>query len=117
MIRAVTANLEGEVAELVTQLHDEDAPEMGNIDTFLHELRNRLEDDSQALQAEAEIRDLKQSSRPTKEYIQQFCRVAGMLRQWQERLLVYFFKESLDHELLNAWFSKGSLTRSMRVTR
>lgn len=29
------------------------------------------------------------------------------LWQWPERLLVYFFKESLDHELLHACIYRG----------
>lgn len=32
MVNAVAANMEGEATEWVTRLHDEDAPELGNID-------------------------------------------------------------------------------------
>lgn len=45
MVRAVTVNLEGEAAEWVTQLHDKDAPELGNINAFFQELRSRFKDD------------------------------------------------------------------------
>lgn len=55
MVRMVTANLEGEAAEWVTQLYDEGAPELGNINTFLQELRARFEDDSQTLKSKIEI--------------------------------------------------------------
>lgn len=60
MVRAVTVNLEGQAAEWVTQLHDKDAPELGNINTFLQELKSRFKDDYQTLQAEAKICKLKQ---------------------------------------------------------
>lgn len=42
-----------------------------------------------------------------KEYVQEFWRVAGRMQQWLERLLVYIFKEGLDHELLNAYVYRG----------
>ncbi|KAG8131442.1 hypothetical protein E2320_009381 [Naja naja] len=37
IMNAMTANLEGEVAEWMTVLHDEEALELGNIDGFLVE--------------------------------------------------------------------------------
>lgn len=46
MVCALTENLEREAAEWVTKLYDKDASELGNIDTFLQELRSRFEDDS-----------------------------------------------------------------------
>lgn len=49
-----------------------------------------------------EIRDLKQKGKLAKEYVLEFRRVASKLRHWPERLLVYFFKENLDWELLHA---------------
>lgn len=49
------ANLEGETVEWVTRLHDKEAPELGNINVFMGELRDRSKDKSQALQAKAEI--------------------------------------------------------------
>lgn len=39
MVQVVTANLEGKAAEWVTQLYDKGMPKLGNIDTFLQELR------------------------------------------------------------------------------
>lgn len=55
MVNTMAANLEREAKEWVTRLHDEDALELGNIDTFLEELKPRLNDESQAIQAEVEI--------------------------------------------------------------
>lgn len=107
MVYTVTVNLEGEAVEWVTQLHDEDVPELGNINTFLKELRAMFKDDSQALQAKAEIHEIKQRGQPTKEYIQEFRRVAGKLRQWPEKLLLHFFKEGLDCELLHVCIYRG----------
>lgn len=62
-------NLEREAVEWVTQLHDEDTPELGNTDTFLQVLRARFEDDYQALQAKVEIHKFKKRGWPIKEYI------------------------------------------------
>lgn len=59
MVQAVATNVEGEAAEWVTQLYDENASELGNINVFLQELRTRFEDESQALPAEIEIHKLK----------------------------------------------------------
>lgn len=47
MVNAIVVNLEGEAADWVTDFHDEGAPELGNIDSFLAELRARFEDDTQ----------------------------------------------------------------------
>lgn len=66
------------MAEWVTQLHD-DSPELGNIDTFLKELRARFEDESQAQQAEAEIHKIRQKGHPAKEYVKEVRRVVGKL--------------------------------------
>ncbi|ETE72977.1 hypothetical protein L345_01188, partial [Ophiophagus hannah] len=81
-------NLEGEAAEWLTQLHDEDTPELGNINTFLQELRARFEDDSQALQATVEIHELKKKGRPIKEYVQEFWIVAGTVAREPTGLLL-----------------------------
>lgn len=84
MGNAVAANLEGEAAEWVTSLHDEDALELGNINVFLEELRARFEDESQAQQAEVSIHNLKQRGQLAKEYVWEFQKVAGSIRQWPE---------------------------------
>lgn len=55
MVNAVTANLDGEAVEWMTKLHNEDAPEFCNTEAFMVEPRVRFEDESQALQAKAEI--------------------------------------------------------------
>lgn len=52
-MNSVNSSLEEEA-----KLHN-DAPELGNINAFLGELRARFEDESQALQAGEEIWDLK----------------------------------------------------------
>lgn len=41
------ANLEGEVAEWVTILHDEGHPELDNLDAFLYKLRAQFGDPTQ----------------------------------------------------------------------
>lgn len=38
--------------------------------------------------------------RPAKEIVQEFHHLAGRLRNWPERILVHYFKECLDEELL-----------------
>lgn len=107
MISATTDNLEGEAAEWVTQLHDEGAPELNNIDDFLQELRTRFEDMAQGHEAEEQIKAkkkmVKQRGRPAKEYVGEFQRLTGKLRHWPERLLVHYFKGGLDQEICNAY--------------
>lgn len=103
----MTVNLEGEAAEWVEQLHNKDVPELGNIDTFLQELRTRFKDDPETLQAEVEICMHKKRGRPAKEYVREFRRVAGKLQQWPECLLIYYFKEGLDRELFHACIYRG----------
>ncbi|KAK9403785.1 Cbp53E: Calbindin-32 [Crotalus adamanteus] len=47
-VNTIAANLEGEVAEWMTVLHNKGAPELGNISTFIEELRARFGDPTQA---------------------------------------------------------------------
>lgn len=74
MVNAMTANLEGEAAECVTNLHNEGTPQLLNTNLFMEQLRAMFEDASQALQAEKEIYCLKQVGHPEKEYVQEFQR-------------------------------------------
>lgn len=55
MMNAVIANLVGEAVEWVMKLHNKDAPELGNVEAFVGELRASFENESQALQAEVQI--------------------------------------------------------------
>lgn len=66
---------------MVTSLHDEDTPVLGNIDVFLEELRDRFKDESHPLQAEVEICNLKQRGQPAKQFVQEFWRVTCRIRQ------------------------------------
>lgn len=87
-VDAIVANLEGEAAEWVMGLHDEGAPELGDPNAFLGELRVCFGDNMQAWNAEFEIHTIRQGSRLVTEYIQE---LAGRLRHWPEQLLVHYF--------------------------
>lgn len=102
MVNVIATNLEGEVAEWVTSLHNEQAPELRDVNLFMGQLRARFEDEFQALQAEIEIRSLKLRGQPTKEYVWEFWKIAGRIREWSERSLIHYFKEGLDHDLFQA---------------
>lgn len=65
----VVANLEGEMAEWVTDLHYEGTPELTDPDAFFCGLRAQFGDLMQTQQAEAEIRNVRQGTRPKAEYI------------------------------------------------
>ncbi|ETE58638.1 hypothetical protein L345_15640, partial [Ophiophagus hannah] len=56
LVQFLGDNLEEESSEWFTQLNDEGAPELNNVDDFLRELRSHFEDSSQAQEAEAEIK-------------------------------------------------------------
>ncbi|KAK9399043.1 hypothetical protein NXF25_014012 [Crotalus adamanteus] len=55
MVNAVAANLEGEVADWVTNLHGEGAPGLNDINLFMEQLSDHFEDESCALLVEKEI--------------------------------------------------------------
>ncbi|KAK9395765.1 hypothetical protein NXF25_019126, partial [Crotalus adamanteus] len=74
------ANLEAEVADWVTILHDEDAPELATPDALLGSLWTCFGDPAQNQQAEIEVRRLRQGTRPVTEYIHEFCSIAVRLR-------------------------------------
>ncbi|KAG8129365.1 hypothetical protein E2320_016076 [Naja naja] len=106
LVQFLGDNLEGEASEWFTQLNDEGAPELNNVDDFLRELRSRFEDSSRA-QAEAEIKSIRQKDRPAKELVLEFRRLATNLRHWSQRTLVHYFQESLDEELLKICLCHG----------
>ncbi|KAG8139486.1 hypothetical protein E2320_002250 [Naja naja] len=100
LIQFLGNNLEEEASEWFIQLNDEGTPELNNVDDFLRELQAHFEDSSQAQEAEAEIKSIGQKGRPAKELVLEFRHLVTSLRHWSERILVHYFQESLDEELL-----------------
>lgn len=80
----------GEAADWIAELHEEEAPDL------------RFNNVAQQLEAETQIKALKQAGRPAKELKWEFRRLAGKLRDWPERLMVHTFKEALDLDLRQA---------------
>lgn len=64
---AIADNIDREAAEWIDQLYDEGTSELDDIVKFLQLQRTQLKDTAQGQEAEAEIKDLKQRGRPTKE--------------------------------------------------
>lgn len=60
-------------------LHDEDVPELIDLDAFMQSLQEHFEDLLAACCAEAHIRALKQGKQSVMEYIQDFRRLASHL--------------------------------------
>ncbi|ETE57380.1 hypothetical protein L345_16905, partial [Ophiophagus hannah] len=87
-------NLEEEASEWFTQLNDESAPELNNMNDFLRELQSHFEDSSRAQEAEAEIKSIRQKGRPGKELVLEFRRLATSLRHWSQRILVHISKKA-----------------------
>ncbi|ETE65851.1 hypothetical protein L345_08375, partial [Ophiophagus hannah] len=86
---------EEKASEWFTQL-----PELDNVNDFLRELWAHFEDSSRAQEAKAQIKSIRQKGKPAKELMLEFRCLATNLRHWLERMLVHYFKESLDEELL-----------------
>ncbi|ETE56632.1 hypothetical protein L345_17657, partial [Ophiophagus hannah] len=107
LVQFLGDNLEEEASEWFTQVNDEEAPELNNVDDFLRELHSHFEDSSQAQEAEAEIKSIRQKGRPAKDLVLEFRCLATNLRHWSQRLLVHYFQESLDEELLKICLCHG----------
>lgn len=52
----------------------------------------KVEDTANQEEAETEIKGLKQRSRSHKEFMWEFRKVAGKLRDWLEQLFIHYFK-------------------------
>lgn len=63
------------------------------------QLRARFKDESKALRAEIKIYSLKQRGYPAKQYIREFWKIAGRIRQQSEQSLIHYSKEELDRDL------------------
>ncbi|ETE63213.1 Retrotransposon-derived protein PEG10, partial [Ophiophagus hannah] len=102
LVQFLGDNLEEEASEWFTQLNAEGAPELNN--SSIHIL-----DSSRAQEAEAEIKSIRQKGGPTKDLVLEFRRLTTNLKHWSQRLLVHYFQESLDEELLKnlpvPWFA------------
>ncbi|ETE67941.1 hypothetical protein L345_06266, partial [Ophiophagus hannah] len=107
LVQFLGVSLEEEACEWFTQLNDEGVPELNNVDDFLRELRSHFEDSFQAQEAEAEIKSIRQKGRPTKELVLEFRCLATNLRHWSQRILVHYFQENLDEELLKICLCRG----------
>lgn len=84
--------------------------ELANVGLFLEALRRPFEDSSRMQVAEGELMALKQWGRPARDYVKEFCTLAGRLRAWPERLLVHQFRSGLDRELRQASVYRGFAT-------
>ncbi|KAK9399062.1 hypothetical protein NXF25_014031 [Crotalus adamanteus] len=58
---------------------------------LMGELRAHFGDNMQVRYVEFEICTIRQGNRPVMEYIREFQRLVGRLRQWLEQLLAYYF--------------------------
>lgn len=103
----IMENLEGEVAEWVTALHDEGAPELGDPDMFLGELRTCFGNIMQTRRAENDVHNVKQGGPSVAEYIREFQKIAGRLRHWSEQLLTHYFRDGLNQELFYMCLPRG----------
>ncbi|KAK9395611.1 hypothetical protein NXF25_018972, partial [Crotalus adamanteus] len=86
-VNPIAANLE-EAAEWMVALYDDEALELGNIDAFLEGLQVRFGYPTEAHRVEAEI-------------------LAGKLRGWPERLLVYQVRDGLSREVYQNCLPRG----------
>ncbi|ETE58728.1 Retrotransposon-like protein 1, partial [Ophiophagus hannah] len=100
LVQFLGDNLEEEASEWFTQLNDEGAPELNNVDDFLRELQSHFEDSSRVQEAEAEIKSIRQKGRPAKELVLEFRCLATNLRHWSQRILVHYFQERIPEILI-----------------
>lgn len=56
---------------------------------------------------EARIHSLKQGKQPLMEYIQDFCHLARLLRNWPECMLVHHSREGLNKKLYQNCLPRG----------
>ncbi|XP_034275328.1 uncharacterized protein LOC117666666 [Pantherophis guttatus] len=112
LISAIAEGMnEGEAAEWIAELHNERAPELEDMDDFIQLMRVRFSNVTQQVEAEHQITTLRQAGRPAKEFVWEFQRLAGKLRDWPEQLMVHTFKEALDPDLRQACSIRGTPTQ------
>lgn len=90
-VDVVVVKLKEKVAEWVTILHGEGAPELADPDTFLGGLRDQFGDPAQIQWVTVKVQKIKQGSIPVTECIRDFRRIAGRLRHCPEQLLTQYF--------------------------
>lgn len=67
LISAISDGMnEGEAVEWIAELHNDEAPELGDAEKFVQLMRVRFNNIAQQVEAETQIKMLKQAGRPTK---------------------------------------------------
>ncbi|XP_060542681.1 uncharacterized protein LOC132710478 [Pantherophis guttatus] len=99
LVNAISEGLEGEAKRWSASLYKYRAPQLQNADGFLQLWRARYEEEEEDPYVEDELRNLMQRGKPIREHIREFRRVIGTLPPLPERLLVYFFRTSLDKRI------------------
>lgn len=92
-VHVIVVNLEESALKCLLSLHDENAPELENLDPYMQGLRERLKSPQQP-GTEACIDALKQGKRLVMEYIQDFHYLVSHLGDWPDCLMVYHFRQT-----------------------
>lgn len=93
--------------EWLVSLHDEDAPELIDLNTFMQALQKHFKYPLAARHAETRVFALKQGKQLVTEYIQDFHQLISHLGDWPEHLLVTHFRDGLNKELYHICLSRG----------
>lgn len=91
---------EGQAAEWYAELYATDAPELRSISRFFGALCTRFGDPHLVENARTDLKQLRQGSMSVREYSATFCSLASKLPDWPESLLVDYFREGLNLDIL-----------------
>uniref|UniRef100_A0ACB8FTC5 Uncharacterized protein n=1 Tax=Sphaerodactylus townsendi TaxID=933632 RepID=A0ACB8FTC5_9SAUR len=100
-IHEVRACLEGDTVAWYTGLH-----ELSSFPRFMSALRQRFEDPFQEERMKQKPQNLQQGTRSVVDFTSEFCQLAGQIRDWPEQVLIHFYKEALDPEIVQ-WGMMG----------
>lgn len=105
----VTRALEGEAADWVMTLRDNDAEELHNFSFFMMALRQWFKDPLADWRARTRIRTIKQRRHSIVAYIQEFQGLASWFIDWSQEMLIDYFREGLKRDVFYTCLSQGSL--------
>lgn len=88
-------------------LHDEDAEELHNFNELMIAMRQQFEDPLADQRVKQRIRTIKQGRQSIIAYIKQFWGLASKLLGWFQEILLEYFQQGLNQEVLYIYLSQG----------
>lgn len=107
-VYCVVRVLYGEAADWAVTLYEEQAEELRDFEAFMAALRQRFKDPLADRKDMIKLQTIKQGRRKVFAYVQEFRSLHDRLRRKEEEMLIEYFQQGLDPDVLFVCLRRGS---------